>query len=90
MKRKGNVYAWTVILALGWITTLLWIIFTTITVEHIYPWASDHIDNAESQAVLDRQVDYHNYWPLFLMAGLTVYGIVSSMKREPTDAYYGA
>lgn len=85
---KGNVYAWTVILALGWITTILWIIFTTILVENIYPWADDQIDDPASQAVLDRQIDYHNYWPLFLMAGLTIFGIVSSMKREPTDAYY--
>lgn len=89
-KKKGTVYAWAVILAMGWIVTILWIIFTTITVETFYPWASDRIDNAEAQAVLDRQVDYHNFWPMFLMAGLTVYGLVSSAKREPTDAYYSA
>lgn len=87
--KKGQVYAWLVILALGWMATFLWIIFTTITVEHIYPWADAIIDDVDAQAVLDHQKDYHNYWPILLMAGLTVFGIVSSVKREPQDAYYG-
>ncbi len=87
---KGNVYAWVVILTIGWVTTMLWIIFTTITVEHMYPWAKEHINNTESRALLDRQMDYHNFWPLILMAGLTVYGFVSSMKKEPTEGYYSA
>ena len=87
---RGSLYAWVVILAFGWITTFLWVIFTTITVEHIYPWASDKIVDADSQTVLDHQKDYHNYWPLIFMGGLTIFGIVSSLKREPTDAYYSA
>ena len=86
---KGNVYAWAVILALGWVVTLIWTIFTVILVENVYPWASVQIVDAASQAVLDRQMTYWNMWPMFLMAGLTVFGIVSSTKREPTDAYYG-
>jgi len=85
---KGNLYAWVVVLAFGWITTLLWTIFTTITVEHVYPWASEQINNTESQAFLDRQMDYHNYWPLIFMGGLTIYAIASSVRHEPSDAYY--
>lgn len=87
---KGNLYAWIVVLAVGWAATFLWIIFTVITVEHIYPWADAQIDDVDAQAVLDRQIAYHNYWPMLLMAGLTMYAIVSSIKQQPTDNYYGA
>lgn len=89
-KMKGNLYAWVVVLAFGWIVTLLWTIFTTITVEHIVPWAEENINNTESTAFLERQIDYHNYWPLIFMGGLTIYGIASSVRHEPTDSYYPA
>ena len=86
-KRKGTVFAWTVILALGWVTTFLWMIFTTITVENLYPWASSKINNTDAQQVLDNQITYHNAWPLLFMGGLTVYGFASSLKREPSEQF---
>ena len=87
---RGNVYAWVVVLALGWAATLLWIIFTTILVEHVYPWASDQIVDATAQQTLDDQITYWNYWPMLFMGGLTVFAFASSLKREPTDSYYPA
>lgn len=86
---KGSIGVWAVVLAMGWIITILWIIFTTITVEHFYPWAQAHITNEDSLAVLDRQIAFHNYWPILLMIGLSLYAIIRSVKREPTEGYVG-
>ena len=89
MKGTGVAYAWLLILVIGWVVTFMWIIFTTITVEHLYPWATTMINNSESQEILDHQINYHNWWPILLMVGLTVFGIASSLKAEPTTQYYG-
>jgi len=85
--KKGSLGYWLILLAFGWITTILWIIFTTITVEHFYPWALTQINNTNSTAVLQHTVNYWNYWPLLLMFGLTLAAIIASTKREPGDAY---
>lgn len=92
MRGSGTLYAWITILAIVWIATLLWIIFTQVNVGHIIPWAEEQFDdlNLTDEAVtLDNLQNYWNYWPLLLVVGLTVYGIASSLKREPEGGYSG-
>lgn len=79
---KGTVFAWILILVFGWITTFMWVIFTTITVEHVYPWAITQINDTDARETLDNQIMYHNTWPILFMIGLTLYGILSSLKRD--------
>lgn len=89
--KRGSVYSWVVILAMLWISTMLWIIFTQINVGHIFPWAEDEFDDLNlttEKTTLTHLQNYWNYWPLVLAVGLTIFGIASSLKREPEQSYY--
>jgi len=89
---RGNVYAWVVILGMLFFTIQIWIIFSQIYSGHFWPWAEDQFDELNmttEKTTLTHLQNYWNYWPLVFIGGLTIYGIASSLKKEPESAYYG-
>lgn len=86
---KGSAYAWIVVLLIIFVGSFLWIIFSEVLVPHVFPEAETQLSGyTEATSILDNIKSVWNNWPLILIIGIIIYGIVSSLKREP-DTYYG-
>lgn len=88
---KGSAYAWIVVLIMIFAGSFLWIIFSQVLVVNVFPDTIEMMEDAnqtQSVEVAENIQNVWDYWPLILIGGLIIYGVVSSLKKEP-DTYYG-
>jgi len=85
---RGQMYAWIVILVLVFVTGFLWIIFSEIYHEYLFPEFEEHLSSNNETAITFTWIkNVWNYWPLILIFGLIIYGIVSALRKEPYSQY---
>ena len=87
-------YIWLNILVGIFVISLFYMIFSQVLYVHIQPLILPQLQNLSApvnstqvRATLDLIEFVWQYWPLILIFGLIIYGIVASQKREP-DYYY--
>lgn len=89
---KGGAYNWLMILVLMFICGFLWIIMSQIYYGSVFPsfeeWGNSTTVNTDD---VNETYSYirgsWEAWPIILIFGLIVYGIASSLKKEPGSVY---
>lgn len=85
---KGVLYAWIMITIVVFVVGFIWIIFSQIYVEHLFPqFEEDLMANNDTATTYTWIRANWSYWPLILIFGMIVYGIVSALRREPYSSY---
>jgi len=84
MKRRGVAYTWIVILFTLFVIALLYIIFSPV-INELLGFAAEHNVPTQNVAIIEKSW----YWfPIVLIFGLFIYGIIRAQKREPDWGMY--
>lgn len=85
---KGVAYAWIMITVLVFVVGFMWVIFSEIYSEHLFPTFETHLmSNNDTKETFTYIKNVWSYWPIILIFGLIVYGIISALRREPYSQY---
>ena len=88
---KGSLYVWFVVLAVIFVTGLIWTLMSQVYLINFFPVTetllTDH-NLTDAQSTLSTIEMIWNYWPLILIIGMLLWAFVSVQKKEP-DTYYG-
>lgn len=92
--KKGSAVAWFNILIGIFVIGLAYLIFSQVIYEYIRPTVVSGLESLNTTAK-DRALDTINlldivwsYWPLILIFGLLLYGIIQAQRREPDEYAY--
>jgi len=85
--KKGSMFAWVIITVLVFIVGFVWIMFSEILYEGVFPAFDNLSTNNETSDTYEQIKDVWAYWPLLLIFGLVVYGIAQALRREPYSQY---
>lgn len=89
MKGESAAFAWVVVLLMCFLVTFVWIILSMVYEPVLFPMADNMLSGyTGALTVLDQLKFSWRYWPVALIVGMLIYGIVSSMKRDPEAGYY--
>lgn len=89
MRGESAAFAWIVVLLFVFLITFLWIILSMIYVPYVFPFAEQSLAGySDATDMLTTLKNAWNYWPLLLLFGMGIYGIVSSIKRDPEQGWY--
>ena len=90
---KGVAVVWIYILISLFVIAFVYIIFSVILYSDTYGVATlvnvSTVNNTQAQSTISTINTVWRWWPLPLMVGLILWGIVSSQKREPDSVWYG-
>lgn len=89
---KGGAYAWIMIITVVFIVGFLWILMSQIYYGSVFPefeeWGNSTTVNVdEVNATYGYIRSTWEAFPMILIFGLIVYGIASSLRKEPGSVY---
>ena len=86
---KGSVYVWLMALTGLFVVSLIWIIFSNVMFDHLFPLVSNATAaNPDAQATIGYLQTAWSYWPVILLVGFILLMIVSAQRREPEQYGY--
>jgi len=93
---KGVAYVWITILVVLFMVAIAYVVFSQVYVGNVWPQAEEYFESLnltdeQSQKVQDTMTTIKNvwiYWPLMLIFGLLLWGIVSAQRKEPVYEPY--
>lgn len=86
---KGSVYVWLMGLVGLFFVTLIWIIFSNVMFDHLFPLVSNAtLNNSMAQQTISYLIMAWTYWPIILLVGFILLMVVSAQRREPETVYY--
>jgi len=89
MKGESAAYAWVVVLLMCFIITFVWIILSMVYEPVLFPIADQQLAGyTDALTILDQLKFAWRYWPVAMLVGMIIYGIVSSLRRDPESGYY--
>lgn len=92
---KGVVYVYMVILLIMFVMIFLYIIFSyplALTTSMIVPIINNTPDSAVKTNALEQITNIGlvwKYWPILLIVGIVLWGLIASQKKEPMYEGYG-
>lgn len=93
MKGVSAAYAWIIVLLFVFVISFLWIIFSQVMVPYVFPEAKAALAGyPDSLTVVDNIETMWNNWPLIALFLMVVFGLVSSLRRQPdtySSGWYG-
>lgn len=89
---KGTVIVWLQVLFGIFIIGAVYIIFSYVLYSDVAGIANivntSTINSTQAQSTISIVSTVWRWWPLPLIVGLVIYGIVASQRREPDSYYY--
>ena len=80
---KGVLYAWIMITATVFLVGFLWIIFSQINEPIFDEFGPSLQANEDTANTYDSIVNTWANWPMLLIFGLIVFGLVAALRKEP-------
>jgi len=86
---KGVMFAWFKILVGLFVVTMAYLFFSNIIYNHIRPFVINDIpENSSAYQTIEIIDLMWQYWPLIVIIGFIIYGIVAAQRREPDEYAY--
>jgi len=87
--RKGSVWTWTIVTLMVFIVGLVWILMSQVYVPHIFPEAETQLSEYnQTMDTFNYITNVWDYWPIITIFLLILYGVVSTLRKEPNEQYY--
>ena len=85
---KGSMYAWIIITVLVFVVGFIWIILSQVYNGTLFPEFEDELMANEDTAQTFTYIkNTWAYWPVILIFGLILYGMISALRKEPYSQY---
>lgn len=86
MNKKGSVFAWVTITVSIFIVAILYMILTQPVIE-IQKATNSTLNDSDYASTYNATIMVWKYWPLMMLLGLIIVGIIISIKREPYTGF---
>lgn len=91
-KRKGIITVWMEILIGLFVIALVYLVFSEVIYVYLRPTVITALGNATNTTQALNTISIIDmawqYWPLILIGGLFLFGIVAAQRREPNEVSY--
>lgn len=86
MNKHGSVFAWVTVTAAVFAIAILYMILTQPVVS-IQTATNGTLDDANYAQTYNTVILVWKYWPVILLVGLIIVGIIASLKQEPFTGF---
>lgn len=84
--KKASVWAWFMITIAVFVIAILYMILTKPIIA-IQSATSDVLNDTDYASSYNRVITVWKYWPIVMLLGLIILGIITSLKKEPYTGY---
>ena len=84
--KKGSIWAWFMITFAVFSIAILYMILTKPIIE-IQQATNDTLNDTDYAQTYNRVIVVWKYWPIVMLLGLIILGIMMSLKKEPYTGY---
>jgi hypothetical protein len=86
MDKRGSVWAWFVVTISVFIIAIVYMIMTKPIIE-IQKVTNETLNDSDYASTYNRVITVWKYWPIVMLLGLILVGVMYSIKKEPYTGY---